>query len=78
MRRLSFLVAPENIMAQAQRFENRLVACEASSNARTLPRRPATNGIVMPGKTTDSRMGIIGRLLVWDSSMRRLSFLALF
>src|SRR6185312_10267850 len=40
----------------------------ASSSARTLDSRPTTNGVIMYGKITTSRMGIIGRRLVSDFS----------
>src|SRR5438309_6849132 len=40
----------------------------ASSNARTLDSRPTTNGVIMYGKMTTSRMGIIGRRFVSDFS----------
>src|SRR5512142_2853 len=38
-----------------------LSAASASSSARTLDSRPTTNGVIMYGKMTTSRMGIIGR-----------------
>src|SRR5579862_5304282 len=41
----------------------------ASSSARTLDSRPTTNGVIMNGKITTSRMGIIGRRLVSDFSL---------
>src|ERR1051326_5349427 len=41
----------------------------ASSNARTLDSRPTTNGVIMNGKMTTSRMGIIGRRFVSDFSL---------
>src|SRR5260370_9195378 len=41
----------------------------ASSSARTLDSRPTTNGVIMYGKMTTSRMGIIGRRLVSDFSL---------
>ena len=41
---------------------------DASSNARTLDSRPTTNGVIMYGKMTTSRMGIIGRRFVSDFS----------
>src|SRR5580698_4838220 len=40
----------------------------ASSSARTLDSRPTTNGVIMKGKITTSRIGIIGRRLVSDFS----------
>src|ERR1017187_6796038 len=40
----------------------------ASSNARTLDSRPPTNGVIMYGKMTTSRIGIIGRRFVSDFS----------
>src|SRR5215472_7028928 len=40
----------------------------ASSRARTLDSRPTTNGVIMNGKITTSRMGIIGNRLVSDFS----------
>src|SRR5205809_6763208 len=40
----------------------------ASSKARTLDSRPTTNGVIMNGKMTTSRMGIIGNRLVSDFS----------
>src|ERR1700728_2632550 len=40
----------------------------ASSSARTLDSRPTTKGVIMYGKMTTSRMGIIGRRLVSDFS----------
>jgi hypothetical protein len=40
----------------------------ASSNARTLDSLPTTNGVIMHGKMTTSRMGIIGRRFVSDFS----------
>src|SRR5216684_6846873 len=40
----------------------------ASSRARTLDSRPTTNGVIMNGKITTSRMGIIGKRLVSDFS----------
>src|SRR5579871_6818529 len=40
----------------------------ASSRARTLDSRPTTNGVIIYGKMTTSRMGIIGRRLVSDFS----------
>src|SRR6516165_630840 len=41
----------------------------ASSSARTLDSRPTTNGVIMYGKMTTSRMGIIGRRFVSDFSL---------
>src|SRR5271167_4909825 len=40
----------------------------ASSRARTLDSRPTTNGVIMNGKITTSRMGIIGNRFVPDFS----------
>src|SRR5579862_4585769 len=40
----------------------------ASSRARTLDSRPTTNGVIMNGKMTTSRMGIIGNRFVSDFS----------
>src|ERR1035438_1459141 len=40
----------------------------ASSSARTLDSRPTTNGVIIYGKMTTSRIGIIGRRLVSDFS----------
>src|SRR5580658_163324 len=40
----------------------------ASSRARTLDSRPTTNGVIIYGKMTTSRMGIIGSRLVSDFS----------
>src|ERR1700733_15264511 len=37
-----------------------LSAARASSRARTLDSRPTTNGVIIKGKMTTSRMGIIG------------------
>src|SRR5208282_5875778 len=37
-------------------------AVSASSSARTLDSRPTTNGVIMYGKITMSRMGIMGSL----------------
>ena len=45
-----------------------LSPARASSSARTLDSRPTTNGVIMYGKMTTSRMGIIGRRLVSDFS----------
>src|ERR1043166_2908446 len=41
----------------------------ASSRARTLDSRPTTNGVIMYGKMTTSRIGIIGRRFVSDFSL---------
>ena len=38
-------------------------AASASSRARTLDSRPTTNGVIMNGKMTTSRMGIMGSFL---------------
>src|ERR1051326_6293145 len=46
-----------------------LSAANASSRARTLDSRPTTNGVIMNGKMTTSRMGIIGRLRVSNFSL---------
>src|ERR1700741_609666 len=40
-----------------------LSAARASSRARTLDSRPTTNGVIMNGKMTTSRIGIIGSFL---------------
>src|SRR5450755_1088565 len=40
-----------------------LSAARASSRARTLDSRPTTNGVIMKGKMTTSRMGIMGSFL---------------
>src|ERR1700691_1627094 len=40
-----------------------LSAASASSNARTLDSRPTTKGVIMKGKMTTSRMGIMGSFL---------------
>src|SRR5713101_1815887 len=52
----------------------------ASSSARTLDSRPTTNGVIMYGKMTTSRMGIIGKRFVsdfsFDVSMKTLGNLA--
>ena len=45
----------------------------ASSSARTLDSRPTTNGAIMCGKMTISRMGIIGSLRCAPSSGSRVS-----
>jgi len=41
----------------------------ASSSARTLDSRPTTKGVIIYGKITTSRMGIIGRRFVSDFSL---------
>src|SRR5437764_10751947 len=41
----------------------------ASSRARTLDSRPTTKGVIIYGKMTTSRIGIIGRRLVSDFSL---------
>ena len=41
----------------------------ASSNARTLDSRPTTKGVIMYGKMTTSRMGIIGKRRVSGFSL---------
>jgi len=41
----------------------------ASSSARTLLSRPTTNGVIMWGKITTSRIGIIGSRFVSDFSL---------
>src|SRR5579864_3018738 len=41
----------------------------ASSRARTLDSRPTINGVIMNGKMTTSRMGIIGSLRVSNFSL---------
>src|SRR5580765_585324 len=41
----------------------------ASSRARTLDSRPTINGVIMYGKMTTSRMGIIGSLRVSNFSL---------
>src|SRR5260370_5978172 len=46
-----------------------LSAARASSSARTLDSRPTTNGVIMKGKMTTSRMGIIGSFLVSNFSL---------
>src|SRR6184192_968708 len=46
-----------------------LSPASASSNARTLDSRPTTNGVIMNGKMTTSRMGIMGRLRVSNFSL---------
>src|SRR5450432_3135043 len=45
-----------------------LSPAKASSKARTLDSRPTTNGVIMNGKITTSRMGIIGSFLVSNFS----------
>src|SRR5208337_4256047 len=40
-----------------------LSAASASSRARTLDSRPTTNGVIINGKMTTSRMGIMGSFL---------------
>src|SRR6202521_1515134 len=55
-----------------------LSLARASSSARTLGSRPTTNGVIMYGKMTTSRMGIIGSFLLsnfsfgFDNSVSRL------
>src|SRR5712672_2266881 len=46
-----------------------LSAARASSRARTLDSRPTTNGVIMKGKMTTSRMGIIGSFLLSNFSL---------
>src|ERR1700758_4704729 len=52
-----------------------LSAASASSRARTLDSRPTTNGVIMNGKMTTSRIGIMGSLrdsnlsLIWDTEI---------
>ena len=46
-----------------------LSPASASSSARTLDSRPTTNGVIMCGKITTSRMGIIGKRRVSDFSL---------
>src|SRR5580765_5761360 len=41
----------------------------ASSSARTLDSRPTTKGVIMCGKITTSRMGIMGKRRVSDFSL---------
>src|SRR5260370_10516953 len=61
-----------------------LSLARACSSARTLDSRPTTNGVIMYGKMTTSRMGIIGSFLLsnfslgFDNSVSRLwsSFMA--
>src|SRR5664279_295072 len=45
-----------------------LSPASASSKARTLDSLPTTNGVIMNGKITTSRMGIIGSFLVSNFS----------
>ena len=45
-----------------------LSPASASSSARTLDSRPTTNGVIMYGKMTTSRMGIMGSFLVSNFS----------
>src|SRR5438552_10387012 len=47
----------------------------ASSSALTLDSRPTTNGVIMNGKMTTSRMGIIGNRFVSDFSLEVSIFL---
>src|SRR5579864_2027468 len=46
-----------------------LSEASASSRACTLDSRPTTNGVIMYGKMTTSRMGIIGNFLVSNFSL---------
>src|SRR5579872_549032 len=46
-----------------------LSAARASSRARTLDSRPTTNGVIIWGKMTTSRMGIMGSFLVSNFSL---------
>src|SRR5579864_2654329 len=46
-----------------------LSAARASSSARTLDSRPTTKGVIMKGKMTTSRMGIIGSFLLSNFSL---------
>src|SRR3954471_21911386 len=46
-----------------------LSEASASSRARMLDSRPTTNGVIMNGKMTTSRMGIIGSFLVSNFSL---------
>jgi hypothetical protein len=46
-----------------------LSAANASSRARTLDSRPTTNGVIMNGKITTSRIGIMGSLRVSNFSL---------
>src|SRR5947209_2061057 len=45
-----------------------LSPASASSSARTLDSRPTTKGVIMYGKMTTSRMGIMGNRLLSDFS----------
>src|SRR5271169_4473560 len=45
-----------------------LSPASASSSARTLDSRPTTNGVIMNGKMTTSRIGIMGSFLVSNFS----------
>src|SRR5271165_2036843 len=45
-----------------------LSPASASSNARTLDSRPTTNGVIIEGKMTTSRIGIMGSFLVSNFS----------
>ena len=45
-----------------------LSPASASSSARTLDSRPTTNGVIMKGKMTTSRIGIMGSFLVSNFS----------
>src|SRR5262245_47286735 len=49
----------------------------ASSSARTLDSRPTTNGVIMKGKMTTSRMGIMGSLRLSKRSWLWLTFSSL-
>src|SRR5580704_6302734 len=46
-----------------------LSQASASSSARTLDSRPTTNGVIMYGKMTTSRMGIMGIFLLSNFSL---------
>jgi hypothetical protein len=46
-----------------------LSAARASSSASTLDSRPTTNGVIMWGKMTTSRIGIMGSLRVSNFSL---------
>src|SRR5438270_7543150 len=46
-----------------------LSAASAASRARTLDSRPTTNGVIIKGKMTTSRMGIIGSFLLSNFSL---------
>src|SRR5258708_17901648 len=50
----------------------------ASSRARTLDSRPTINGVIMYGKMTTSRMGIIGSLRVSNFSLFWVTLVRLF